>query len=146
LQVIHFTAGATDPLTEPHVQGARFVQLARGSGAAQLGCLHLAAGGSLPRRSMPHDSALMTVHGTISVIADDGLRLDICSGVGVTLNAGEYFSLESESGGVMVLFQCQRLEALESGISSPERIRGQDWPGDATSTTQDCAPSHGVPQ
>lgn len=136
MQVIHFTAGATDPLIEPGVKGARFVQLARGSGEARLGCLHLAAGSGLPRRSMPQDAALLTVQGNITVVADDGLRLDILSGVGIILSADEFFSLESSTGGVMLLVQCQNLGALESGISKPERIRGQKWPGEAGTIAQ----------
>jgi hypothetical protein len=129
VQVIHFTEGATDPLIEPRAQAARFVEIAEGSGESHLGCLHMAAGGNLPRRSMPRDSALLTVHGNITVIADSGLRLDILTGVGVILSAEENFTLERDTGGAMVLIQCEHLKPLEGRISTPERIRGQQWPG-----------------
>ena len=114
MQVIHFTEGATDPLEEVASRDARFVRRAVGSGESQLGCLHLGAGGSLPRRSIAQDCALLTVHGSITFIAErTGLRLTISGGMGI------------------VLIQCQQLGALESGLSTPQRISGQRWPGEA---------------
>jgi hypothetical protein len=131
LRVIHFTVGATDPLEESAALNARFVQLAVGSGESQLGCLHLATGGNLPRRSIAQDCALLTVQGNITLIEDStGLRLPIWGGMGVVLNANEYFALESDVGGIMLLIQGQQLRALESGISTPQRIMGQHWPGE----------------
>jgi hypothetical protein len=131
VQVIHFTEGATDPLEEIASHDARFVQLLAGSGENQLGCLHLGAGGNLARRSISRDCALLTVHGGITFIEDGtGLRLPVSGGMGVLLNANEYFALESDQGGIMLLVQCQHLRALESGISTPQRIMGQRWPGE----------------
>jgi hypothetical protein len=105
VQVIQFTEGATNPLIEPRVHAARFVQLAEGSGESHLGYLRIRGGGGLPRRSAPQDAALLTVQGTITIIADSGLRLEVASGVGVVVNADEFFSLESAAGGIMVLIQ-----------------------------------------
>jgi hypothetical protein len=135
VQVIHFTRGATDPLRQPRVHDAHFVQLAAGTGESRLGCIHIGGGGSLPRRSVPHDSTLLTVHGNITLIADTGLRLRLASGMGVVLSANEHFALETDEGGIMLLIQCERLEALEGGISTPDRIRGQQWPGDPAVST-----------
>lgn len=130
MQVIHFTEGATDPLQEIAASDARFVQLAEGSGESHLGCLHLGPGGNLPRRSISQDCALLTVHGKITLIDDSGFRLPVSSGMGVVLNANEYFALESDAGGIMMLIQCPHLKAHEGGISTPQRIAGQHWPGE----------------
>jgi hypothetical protein len=132
LQVIHFTEGAADPLQELEAHGARFVQLAEGSGESHLGCLHLGAGGKLPRRSIYEASALLTVHGSVTFIEDSGLRLEVAGGMGVMLIAHEFFALESLAGGIMVLIRCRHLKASEGGISTPQRISGQRWPGEAS--------------
>ncbi len=131
MKIIHFTEGATDLIEETASSAASFVRLAEGLGESRVGCLHLNAGASLPRRSIAQACALLTVNGSITVIeSNTGLRLDVSGGMGVVLSANEYFALESHNGGVMILVRCQRLRALESGISTPQRIRGQRWPGE----------------
>jgi len=131
VQVSHFTEGATDPLQEIAARGAHFVELTVGAGDSHLGCLHLEAGGNLPRRSISQDCALLTVRGSITFIEDSGLRLAVASGTGVGLNANEYFASESHGGGIVMLIRCPHLTAHEDGISTPRRIAGQQWPGDA---------------
>ncbi len=95
-----------------------------------MSCLHLNAGGYIQRRSIAQESALLTVHGSVTLIDDYGLRLEVSAGVGAVLKADEHFALRSVQGGIMFLIQCQQLRALESGISTPRRIAGQRWPGE----------------
>jgi len=40
-------------------------------------------------------------------------------------------ALESRDGAVLIFVQGQHLEAHECAISTPQRIMGQRWPGDA---------------
>ena len=130
MQLIHFTEGATDPLEESESRAAHFVRLIEGSGSSQLGCLHLQSGGKLGRRSIDRKSALLSVQGSMSVIQDSGLRLEMLAGMGVVLEANEVFALESDTGGIALLVQAERLLALADGISTPARIQGQRWPGE----------------
>lgn len=60
----------------------------------------------------------------------DGARLDLLSGMGLVIDAGERFTLESPQGAIVLLVESERLAANERGISSPERIKGQRWPGE----------------
>lgn len=77
---------------------------------------------------------MLTVHGSVTLIEDSfGMRLPVSGGMGVVLEANEYFTLESDEGGIMLLIQSRHLKALESGISTPQRIMGQRWPGEGGS-------------
>lgn len=130
MQVIHFTAGAADPVAESQVQDVRFVHLAQGVGESRLGCIHIAAQGEVPKLPVNEDCALLVVHGAVRFSAHNGLRLDLEAGVGVVLEAGEHCRLESPEGAILMMLECGRLEPTQAGLSSPDRIRGQLWPGD----------------
>jgi len=53
MDVIHFTQGATDPLTSFGASGARFLPLADGSGDTYVSCLHLERGARITAPSIP---------------------------------------------------------------------------------------------
>src|SRR6267154_2522608 len=57
MNVIHFTHGATDPLTSFDATGARFLPLADGSGDTHISCLHLEQGGKISASSVSHAAA-----------------------------------------------------------------------------------------
>jgi hypothetical protein len=131
LRVIHFTAGATDSLLASNARGAQFVPLADGVGDAHIGCLRLAAGGRVPSLPMSQACVLLIVQGELVFEWGTTMRLELSAGVGVVLNAGEQCALVSRDGAILILVQSNDLEAHDCGISTPQRIMGQRWPGEA---------------
>jgi hypothetical protein len=137
MQVIHFTRGATDPLKDFCAKGTGFVPLVDGGGDAHVSCLHLSAGAQISEPPATHDCALLVVHGhVIMTVEDSGARLDLYSGVGAVLKAGEHYGLESPLGAIVLAVESQRLEPTRRGISTPGRIAGQRWPGEDVSPTK----------
>lgn len=131
MQVIHFTQGAADPLDGFRARKTALVNLANGEGASQISCLHLAPGAQILEPPATHDCALLLVHGRTTITAlDTGMRLALDAGVGVTVRAGEHYTLESEAGAVVIAIDALRIEPTEAGISTPARIAGQRWPGE----------------
>jgi len=133
VQVIHFTEGATDPLQISQARGARFVRRADGSGDTRIASVHLAPGGQIPELPITQSCVLRIVHGDVVLKSASYRRLDLSAGVGLVMSAGEECSPESLAGAILVLMQGPGLEAHEGGISTPTRIMGQRWPGEAGS-------------
>lgn len=134
MNVIHFTQGATDPLMRCRGQGARFVRLADGVGESHVSCMHLESGGGISDLRFPCGAALLIVHGRgILIGLDISVRLDLLAGMGVVLAANEGISLSSETGAIVIVFESTELEAHECGLSTPGRMMGQCWPGEAPS-------------
>jgi len=66
MHIIHFTSGATDPLTAfAATTGARFLALMEGQGDSHISCLHLNSNASIHSPSIEHAAALLCVHGRI---------------------------------------------------------------------------------
>jgi hypothetical protein len=129
-RIIHFTEGATDPFLNFRTRGARFVPLADGFGDAHVSCLHLKAGGRIPKLPLSQASAFLLVHGHLALASPKG-RLELSPGVGLVVDSGGHCSLESPEGAIVILVQAPHLEATECGISTPSRIRSARWPGEA---------------
>ena len=70
MRVIHFTHGATDPLTAFDSKGVRFVPLADGFGDSHVGCAHLDPGATIEAPSLTHAAALLVVHGSVTIETD----------------------------------------------------------------------------
>ena len=51
-------------------------------------------------------------------------------GMGVVLDAGNAVRVWSDDGAVLILVEAPRLIATRRGISTPDRIMGQGWPGE----------------
>lgn len=128
-RVIHFTEGATDPLLAFRTRGARFVPLADGFGDAHIACLHLKAGGRIPKLPLNQASALLIVHGELQFTAAK-CTLELSPGVGLVIESGGHCALASRDGAILILVQAPHLEAHECGISTPARIWGARWPGE----------------
>jgi hypothetical protein len=132
MKVIHFTAGATDRLDSSRGLQTRFVPLVRGGGATHVTCLHLLPGATVSRPPTEQDSAVLIVSGSTTLsLSLPELRLDLSGGVGVVLDAGESYSLASEHGAVAIAINATGLRATAEALSTPERVMGQLWPGDA---------------
>lgn len=131
MRVIHFTAGATDSLLASNSRGAQFVPLADGVGDAHIACLHLAAAGRIPSLPMSQACVLLIVQGELVFEWETTMRLELAAGVGVVVNAGEECALASRDGAIVIFVQANDLEAHDCGVSTPQRIMGQRWPGEA---------------
>jgi hypothetical protein len=136
MQVIHFTHGATDPLESFGAVGARFLPLADGQGDTHISCLHLETNGKIEAPSITHAAALLVVHGRIIIEPDDThARINIHAGMGAVFEPGESYSLGTDSKAIILIVESQELTATARAISTPQRIAGQSWPGDISSST-----------
>ena len=131
MDVIHFTEGATIPLREFGEIGARFVPLAQGHGTASLSALHLEPGARLQTPSISHAAALLVVHGRIKIVRSAPASVIVIhAGMGAVFGPEEPYAMECEEGAVALIVEADGLIADARGISTPERIAGQRWPGD----------------
>jgi hypothetical protein len=81
---------------------------------------------------MTQDCTLLIVQGDLVFESSEpSCRLELSAGVGVVLEAGEQVGLVSRKGAILILVQGPALEAHECGVSTPQRIAGQRWPGES---------------
>ena len=109
--------------------------LADGAGHDEtyLSCLHFEPGGWIADPPVVRDTAILVVSGKVVLIGIEpvDMRLDLSPGVGITLNADEAYRMKSDTGAIVLVVEAERLEPTRGGISTPERIMGQLWPGEA---------------
>ena len=133
MRVVHFTEGATDPLHGFRAHGVKFVPLADGAGhnETHVSCFHFEPGGWISDPPVLRDAAIFVVQGAVTVMGQKpAIRLDLSPGVGIVVDADARYRVESDGGAVLMLVEAERLEATDLGMSSPERIWGQVWPGE----------------
>jgi hypothetical protein len=104
------------------------MSLASGSGEFDISCLYLAPGGHIAVPPGSHAQLLLVDNGKLEATFPHGLHLELSAGVGVLLKEGESCQLESTTGAVVVTVEAQQIEADPCGISSPQRVMGQQWP------------------
>jgi redox-sensitive bicupin YhaK (pirin superfamily) len=133
MDVIHFTKGAADALTGFSALGASFLPLADGQGDTHISCLHLEIGGKVESPSLSHATALLVVHGRITITGEHGgpRNNKIHAGMGIVVSPEEPYSFKSDSGAILLIVEAEQLSAQKRGISSPERIAGATWPSDS---------------
>jgi hypothetical protein len=136
MKVIHFTSPAADPLEAFDASGATFLPLADGEGDTHLSCLHLGMGGKVESPSLTHATALLVVHGRITITGEHGgpRNTKIHAGMGIVVSPEEPYSFKSDSGAILVIVEVEQLSAHKRGISSPARIEGATWPSDSLRT------------
>jgi hypothetical protein len=130
MRFIHFTEGATDLVLGLNARRVRSVPLARGDGFSNITCLHLLPGSSLTDAATEQDCALLVVSGRVLATGDIGGHIDLSGGMGIVLRAGERYSLESSKGAILIVVEAKHLNPTPEGISTPQRIMGQRWPGE----------------
>ena len=133
MRIVHFTEAATDPLKGVSMYGARFVSLADGAGEDEtfVSCLHLEPGGWISDPPTDRDNTLLVVHGAVRLTSSTHTpRVRLSCGMGLVMSAGTRYTLDSEWGAILLVVEAERLEATESGISTPERIMWAVWPGE----------------
>ena|ERR1700722_3844999 len=132
MDVIHFTYGATDPLTALAAEGVHFLPLADGTGDTHVSCAHLEPGAMVEAPAFSHAATLLIVHGRITITRDRDLDLniEISGGMGVVFQSNEPYALKSNTGAILMIVESDELRPHLRGISSPQRIAGQTWPSD----------------
>ena len=129
MQVIHFTEGASDWSTDFLANTLVLYHSSWGEGEAHVRCLHLLPGIPINDPHATHDCAHLAVHGQLLVIQDPGGRVNFLCGKGMIIKGIVRCRLESERGTVVLAVESQRPEPPAQGISIPERIAAQRWPG-----------------
>jgi hypothetical protein len=110
--------------------GVTSVSLAEADGDTHVTCLHFVPEGQVLAPPVTHDSALLIVSGKVDVVPDAGGRASLTGGMGVVIEAGQYYSLHSPTGAIAIAVESARLQATAAAVSTPERIMGQRWPGE----------------
>ena len=76
------------------------------------------------------------MHGRITMtIKTPSARIDIHAGMGVVFDDHERYTLDSDTGAILLIFEADTLTAHARGISIPQRIAGQTWPSDGLFTS-----------
>ena len=138
MRIIHFTHGAADPLKNFDAKGAHYAPLADGDGDTHVSCVHLDPGATIHAPSLTHAAALLVVHGRIKVVSERGntRNINIHAGMGAVVEPQEPYTFKSDLGAILLIVEAEQLLPHERGISNPERIAGQTWPGDAVLGTE----------
>jgi hypothetical protein len=123
------TGGRHGPEYAFDASGASFLPLGCREGNSHISCLHLEIGGKIEAPSITHAAALLCVHGC-STVTTPFARINIHAGSGCVFDKNEPYSLTSDSGAILLIVESDHLETHERAISTPQRIAGQQWPGD----------------
>ena len=131
MKVIHFTEGAADFLESSRVSLTKFVPLLQGMGDTYLTCLHLLPGAMMVELPTSQACALIVVSGFMTANTfEPNVSVELRAGVGVVIEEGECYSLESREGAAVIAVNAERLGVSKEALSTPERVRGQIWPGE----------------
>ena len=128
MQVIHFTPGSLDPRNAGPRGFAASLPLANGQGDFELSAVYLAPNGQISVAPQKHGQLLLVVNGRSAATFRSGLCLDLLAGVGLLLDAGEGCQVSTTTGAVLLTIEAQHVAADPCGISSPDRVAGQQWP------------------
>jgi hypothetical protein len=129
MQAIHFTPGALDPQNVRRHGTVAHMPLASGHGEFEVSCLYVAPGGSIAVEPKRHPQLLLVVNGKAETLfSSPSVRLEPSAGVGILMAAGERCQISSSTGAILLNLEAAQLEADACGISSPQRVMGQQWP------------------
>ena len=132
MKVIHFTEGAAEVFESSRVVLTKFVPLLQGSADTYVTCLHFLPGANVLELPTAQECALIVVSGSVMVHTfSPHASLELRAGVGVVIEEGEGYSLESREGAIVIAVNAERLKVSKEAVSTPERIMGQGWPGEA---------------
>ena len=131
MKVIHFTEGAAEFFESSRVSLTKFVPLLQGAGDTYVTCLHLLPGAMMVELPTSQACALIVISGFMTVNTfEPNVSVELRAGVGVVIEEGEGYSLESREGGIVIAVNAERLNASKEAASTPERVMGQVWPGE----------------
>ena len=129
MQVIHFTEGASDWSTDFLANTLVLYHSSWGEGEALVRYLHLVPGTPINDPPATHDNAHRVVQSQVLVIQDPRGKANLLCGMDMIIKETVRCRLESERGAIVLSVESQRPEPKAQGISIPERIAGQHWPG-----------------
>ena len=130
MKVIHFTEGAADFFESSRVSLTKFVPLLQGTGDTYVTCLHLLPGAMMVELPTSQACALIVVSGFMTANTfEPNVSVELRAGVGVVIEEGEGYSLESREGAVVIAVNSEKLNVSKEALSTPERVMGQIWPG-----------------
>ena len=131
MKVIHFAEGAAEFFESSRVSLTKFVPLLQGTGDTYLTCMHLLPGAMVVELPTSQSCALIVVSGFMTANAfEPNVSVQLRAGVGVVIEEGEGYSLESREGAVVVAVNAERLNVSKEAVSTPELIMSQSWPGE----------------
>jgi hypothetical protein len=128
MDILHFTPGSLHPDNVRRHGAVAHMPMAFGSGEFDISCLYLAPGSQIAVPPVRHTQLLLVVNGKLQATFEHRLRLEPSAGVGVLLKQGESCRLESTTGAVIITLEGDQIEADPCGISTPQRVMGQQWP------------------
>jgi hypothetical protein len=128
MDILHFTPGSLEPDNARRHGTVAHMPLASGKGDFDISCLYLAPGSQIALLPGRHAQLLLVVNGKLEAIFAHGLLLEPSAGIGVLLKVGESCQLESATGAVIIALEGKQIEADPCGLSSPQRVMGQQWP------------------
>ena len=131
MKVIRFTQPAADRLEAFDAAGAYFLPLADGQGDTHISCLHLEMDGKVESPSLSHATALLIVHGRVTIEQSPGPRIHFSGGMGAVFSPNEPYTLSTDTGAILLIIEAQQLTAHARAISTPQRIEGATWPSDS---------------
>ena len=131
MKVIHFTEGAAEHFESSQVTLTKFVPLLQGTTDTYVTCLHLLPGASIVELPTSQECALIVVSGSATILnAAPRFSVDLWPGMGVVVEEGEGYALQSSEGAVVIAVNAERLNVSKEAISTPDRILGQTWSGE----------------
>jgi hypothetical protein len=128
MDIVHFTPGSLDPENVRKNGTAAIMPLASGNGKIAISCLYLSPRGRISVPPTGHSQLIMTVNGKAQSTFPKGFSPRLFAGVGILLHPGETCQLDSQGGAVIITIEATELEPDPCGISTPERVMGQQWP------------------
>jgi hypothetical protein len=81
------------------------------------------------------DCQALIVHGRITIATHLDARIQFAAGMGAVFAPREVYSIESDTGAIVLIVESVELRPHPRGISTPERIAGQTWPSDGILST-----------
>jgi hypothetical protein len=129
--MIFFVKGAADPIEDFDANGVCYVPVASGPADCdtRVSCFHLAAGSRISEIPTCQECAFLVVQGRLTAKWDCA-DIELSGGMGVVLDVGHAMEIRSVEGAVVILVEAPRLKATARGISTPQRIMRQRWPGE----------------
>lgn len=128
MKIIHFTPGSLNPQTTGCRGAVASLPLANGDGGFVVSGTYLAPQGEITVTPEHCCQLLLIVNGRAVMTYLRTARLDVSAGMGMLLEAGEGCQLTTEGGAMVLAIGARVIAADECGISSPDRVAGQQWP------------------
>jgi hypothetical protein len=106
-----------------------FLSLADGWGDFHVSFAHLESGATVKAPSITHAAAPLVVHGRMTVTTKVHGTIRFRAGMGAVVAIDELYSLEPDTGAIVVIVESDELILSLSAISTPGVSLGKHGPG-----------------